>query len=415
MDEKKTSLSLWTRDFKIITIGSVVSMLGNQIAGFSMSLLVLDYTSSTLLYAIYLMCYTIPQIILPTFAGSILDRFSRKKAIWMLDFTSAALYLAMAIILSTGWFNFPVFALTCVLIGSINSVYSVAYNSFYPLLITEGNMNKAYSVASLLESFVVIGAPISAMVYQTVGIVPLLFANSACFLIAAIFETQIKAKEDYIEKQKLTKKEVPLLKQTLLDTKEGFNYLKENKGLLFIALYFTFNSISGSFQGVTLLPYMKNTYANGALLYSLVGVCMTAGRGAGSLVNYRLSYPKDKKYYITLFVYVTLAFSFAIALFLPLWLMFVVFFITGILGVTSYTLRAAATQTYVPDEKKGRFNGAFNMMAMFGSLVGEGAAGVLSERFELRTLFVCAFVFEGICALIFIGGHKKEIAPIYDR
>ena len=44
---------LWTRDFTIITLGSVISMLGNSMSGFALSLLVLDYTGSNLLYAIY--------------------------------------------------------------------------------------------------------------------------------------------------------------------------------------------------------------------------------------------------------------------------------------------------------------------------------------------------------------------------
>ncbi len=40
---------LWTRDFTIITLGSVISMLGNSMSGFALSLLVLDYTGSNLL------------------------------------------------------------------------------------------------------------------------------------------------------------------------------------------------------------------------------------------------------------------------------------------------------------------------------------------------------------------------------
>lgn len=44
--------------------------------------------------------------------------------------------------------------------------------------------------------------------------------------------------------------------------------------------------------------------------------------------------------------------------------------LTGILGVTSYTIRISATQSYVPDEKKGRFNGAFNMLNTVGSFTG---------------------------------------------
>ena len=85
------SPSLWTRDFTIITIGSVISMFGNALSGFAMSLMVLDISNSTMLYAIYIAMYTIPQLILPIISGAILDRFSRKKMIYTLDFISAGL------------------------------------------------------------------------------------------------------------------------------------------------------------------------------------------------------------------------------------------------------------------------------------------------------------------------------------
>ncbi|HAE16013.1 MAG TPA: MFS transporter, partial [Erysipelotrichaceae bacterium] len=57
-----TENTLWTRDFTIITIGSVISMLGNAMSGFAISLMVLDFTESTMLYAIFLAVFTIPQI-----------------------------------------------------------------------------------------------------------------------------------------------------------------------------------------------------------------------------------------------------------------------------------------------------------------------------------------------------------------
>ena len=61
---------LWTKDFTTITLGSVVSMMGNSIAGFAMSLFVLDYMDSTLLYAIYIFLYTLPQIAAPITIGT---------------------------------------------------------------------------------------------------------------------------------------------------------------------------------------------------------------------------------------------------------------------------------------------------------------------------------------------------------
>ena len=148
--KKENTNPLWTRDFTIITLGSVVSMVGNSLSGFAMSLMVLDYTSSSLFYAIYIMVFTLPQLIVPVFSGAILDRFSRKKTIYTLDYISSLLYLAVGLLLFNGWFNYPLFALFVFILGSIQSIYQVAYQSFYPMLISEGNFSKAYSVASML-------------------------------------------------------------------------------------------------------------------------------------------------------------------------------------------------------------------------------------------------------------------------
>ena len=163
--ENKTP-SLWTRDFTIITAGTVVSMFGNAMADFAMSLMVLDISKSTLLYAVYLAMYTIPQIIMPIFSGAILDRYSRKKTIYILDFISAGLYLVMAWALSTGWFSFPVFAMFCFVLGCIISIYMVAYDSLYPLLITEGNYQKAYSIQSILDTVSMVMVPVAAFLYR---------------------------------------------------------------------------------------------------------------------------------------------------------------------------------------------------------------------------------------------------------
>ena len=198
---------LWTRDFTIITIGSVVSMFGNAMAGFAMSLMVLDISESTLLYAIFIAAFTVPQLFMPLISGAFLDRFSRKKTIYTLDFVSAFLDILMAVILFTGWFSFPVFIIYCLLLGTIQSTYMVAYESFYPLLITEGNYQKAYSIASVLETLSAVMVPVATFLYGKIGLAPLLIVNGVCFFIAAVMETRIKAEEHYIEAQKKTQME----------------------------------------------------------------------------------------------------------------------------------------------------------------------------------------------------------------
>ncbi|MCD7735200.1 MAG: MFS transporter, partial [Clostridiales bacterium] len=141
---------LWSRDFTIITLGSVVSMVGGTLSGFALSIMVLDYTGSTLLYILTNVGYQLPMLICPLIAGPYLDRMSRKKAIYRLDFLSAGIALVMFLLLRSGWYSYPVLLGYTVLSGAIESVYSVAYDSLYPNLIPEGHLSQGYSVSSLL-------------------------------------------------------------------------------------------------------------------------------------------------------------------------------------------------------------------------------------------------------------------------
>ena len=280
MPDQKKAERLWTRDFTIITLGSVVSMFGNSMSGFAMSLMVLDISDSTLLYSVYIAMFTLPQLFMPIVSGALLDRFSRKKTIYMLDFVSAFLYILMAALLAAGWFSFPVFAVYCFILGAIQSTYRVAYESFYPLLISEGNFQKAYSIASVLETLSAVMVPVSTFLYGRIGLAPLLLVNGICFFIAAVMETRIGAEEHYIAEQQKTKLEGGHpFRQVMADTKEGFLYLSQERGLLAVAAYFAFSAICGGVSSVLVLPYFKRTFENGEYWYMFVMAFFAGGQG----------------------------------------------------------------------------------------------------------------------------------------
>ena len=415
-DSGSTPRPLWTRDFTIITLGSVVSMLGNALSGFAMSLMVLDISKSTLLYAIYIAMYTLPQLFMPILSGAVLDRFSRKKTIYSLDFLSAFLYALMAVFLSTGWFSFPLFAAYCFLLGSIQSTYMVAYQSFYPLLISEGNFQKAYSIASVLETLSAVMVPVSAFLYRQIGLSPLLAINALCFLLAAIMETQIRADETYLETQKETREaELRAGRQMLRDVREGFAYLRSEKGLLAVAVYFAFSAVCGGISTVIVLPWFKSVYENGEYLYMLVWGMALVGRALGGMVHYRVNIPPGYRYRAALTVYIVISVLEGVYLFTPIPVMMALCFLIGIGGITSYTIRISATQSYVPDERKGRFNGAFNMISTAGALVGEVLAGVLTLVMPERVVLLSAMLVCALAAVVFIGGNREHVAHIYNR
>lgn len=412
MENTQNKPKLWTRDFAIITGGSVVSMMGNIISGFALGILVLDYTGSTLLYALYMFLYTFPRIVMPILSGPYLDKFSRKKVIYSLDFLSALLYSALAGVMLMGWFSFPILAVGTFIVGGIDSVYRVAYDSFYPLLISEGNYQKAYSIASILETLTTFVVPLSVFLYKSIGITPLLIANAVSFFVAAVLETQIKQKEEYSEARK---EESYGMKRYLSDFKEGLKYLKLERGLMAITAYFTVSSLLGGAMGVLQLPYFKSNFTNGEYLFMLVGMGGVLGRLIGGSVYYKFQMPTKYKYYIALCVYIGTSFIDGTFLFAPLKIMAVMMFISGLMGVTSYNIRISATQSYVPDERKGRFNGTFEMLNTSGMMLGEVIAGALSVMMSERAILL---VLGGICvlaAIVFIGGNRKAVSNIYNR
>jgi MFS family permease len=407
----KAEWPLWTRNFTLITIGTTVSKVGNALTGFAMSLLVLDYTHSTVFYALYLFFYMSPRVIMPLLSGPFLDRFSRKRTLYMLDFGASALLLLMAAVLQSGHFHFFIFAVFCFVLGAIDSVYGVAYDSFYPLLISEGNHSKAYSVASTIETVSAIMIPVSAYVYNMVGIKPLFIADAVTFFAAAVMETRIHIQEVYAQKQQKAVG-TTLVATYKKDFKEGISYLFGEKGLFAIVIYFTFNSFANGASAVVTLPYFKSVYRNGEYIYMIVWGMSVLGRVMDGAFHYKVKLPAKAKFGIALAAYIMSSLLEGSYLFFPMWAMIVMCFLYGFMDTTSYNIRISATQRYVPDEKKGRYNGTFAMIATTGYIIGELFSGALTSVLPGR--MVLAFSM-GICAIsaVLIIGRNKRVAEMY--
>ncbi len=401
---------LWTRDFTILTLGSVVSMLGNAVAGFAIGLLVLDKTDSVLLYALFMTCYSLPRIFLPMIAGPYLDRFSRKRVIYTLDFISAALYSVFFVLLLRGFFDYTTYLLMSMVIGGIDSVYSVAYESFYPTLIAEGNMTRAYSIESLIYPLSnAIMVPIAGICYKTIGLAPLFLFNALTFLTAAIAETQIKAIEAHIAKAA----EHFNSSQFVRDLKEGFAYLRRERGLNAITWFFFVMMFTSSICMTLALPYFKSlTLVDGVMQYTLVMSANTIGRLIGGSVHYFYRYPASKKYNIALFVYVAISVIDGAYLFFPFWMMLFFMLFDGMFGVTSYNIRISGTQNYLPDEMRGRFNGLFQMLSILGTIGGQLIAGAIGDMFDIRWVVagcMCILILSIFVIVIPNGEHIKKI------
>ena len=403
---------LWTRDFTIITLGTVVSLLGGSLTGFAVSLLVLDYTGSTFLYALFIVVFNAPKVFMPVLAGPYLDKFSRKKAIYSLDFCSSALLLLMFFLLRGGrTVGYGALLAFAVINGVIGSVYQVAYDSLYPNLITEGNLRKAYSISSMLYPLAAVMTPVAAWMYGTVGIAPIFLITAGCYFVAACFETQIRARETHLQE----KHEPFSARQFRSDFREGVRYLRSEPGLMVITLYFAVNALTGEGAQTLLLPYFKSTPHLGELRYTYVMAFAVIGRLIGGMVHYRFRYPANRKLAIAIFVYTAISVIEGTVLFLPAAVMMAAEFTTGLMGVTSYNIRISGTQNYVPDDHRARFNGVFQMATTVGSICGPLLMGALGEALPIRGVIIGSSALNILVVYLVMYRGRDKVRPIYNQ
>ncbi len=422
MKQNKPPQGLWTWDFTIITAGSVISLIGGVLSSFAMSMMVLDYTGSVFLYALYNASYQIPMLVCPILAGPYLDRMSRKKVIYRLDFLSAVLFAGLFLLLKSGWFSFPVLLCFSLIRGSIDSVYMVAYDSLYPNLVEGNNLSKAYSISGMLQSIMMVAYPLGALAYDLLGGVEPLFAvNAVCFFAAACFERCIRHVETHMDNA-LPADGAGAIKRFRQDLRDGVSYIAGEKGLLAITLYFMFSNFAGAGAGGLYLPFFRSHAAQFAMwpvaavtLYTIVSTFSEAGRVAGGLIHYKIKLPTGQKFAIAMTIYVLINLIECTLLFLPIPVMALVFFVDGMLGVTSYNIRIAATQSYLPDSRRARFNGAYQMLTSVGSLCGTLLAGTMAEILPERAVILLFGAVGLAAAWGFIFRRRKEVAAIYNR
>ncbi len=439
---------LWNRNFAILVIGSFISMVGYTCASFAISLSVYDTTGSVLFYALTLVTAVLPKLVVPMIAGTVFDRHSRRKAIPRIDYCYTTLFLTIGLLTHFGIMKYWMFFISALILGTLDGTYMVAFDSLFPLLTTTQNTRKAYSINSMLYPIAsIITTPLTLLGYDSIGPVALFLGASVLFAITATVELWIILREPHLvpfkpeEQAKLppSPRELEYLSQGkdlsaftarkekgsfIGDFKEGIKYIAGEKGLLAITIYFFVISLCGGIMGTLNLPYFRSNVfmvggkaIDGMWAYFIVFGSSTLGRIIGANVQYRIKFPKDIRYNVAVFVYITINITSIIVFHLPVWLMACVMFVEGTLSVTSYNIRISSTSTYVPDDKRGRFNGAFLLFNMLGTILGQLIAGFVGDikGVTVPVIISIVYIVNLLFVFIIIVPAKKHISPIYNR
>ena len=402
--------TLWTKNFTIINLGTVISAIGGVAMGFALSFVVFDNTGSTLMMALFAAASSLPGVILPVLISPYLDNFRRKPVIVGLDYLSAVIYLLFGLYLLKHSFSLPLYLLFSLLCGSIGSVYNLAYESLYPNLIPNGFAQKGYTVSGMLYPTVtMVMTPVASILYTQLGLGVLCLGEGLLLAAAASVETQINVEEHIKPGGKFS------FHDYIRDFREGFRYLKKEKGLLRIYGYMPITQGVSQATEPLIRAWFRTAPGLNLTMYALFTTAEFIGRTVGGLVHYKFEIPPEKRFSLAYLVYVTYNIMDTVLLWLGFPLMLVNRGVCGFLGINSATLRASSVQNYLPDNMRAKVNAVFNMLYALVPTLLTLAVGALGEVMDYR-LCVTLVSAAGLlpCYLIMWRG-REDVKKVYNR
>ncbi len=399
---------LWTKDFTLITTTTILSAVGGEAMSLPVSLLVFDETQSTFLSSLILVCSMLPDILLPILISPIIDKFSKKKWIVGLDILMAAIYIGMGFWLLSHPFQYGLYLVYTLAVAAISVFYNLSYCAWYPDLIPAGSEQKGYSVsATIYPTVTILMAPAATFLYEHV-------AMGYIFLFVGALTVLSISLEVHIREIRPSAREGYGIRQYFTDIREGFRYIRKEKGIRNIYTYMGItNGVSNGVGLITQAYYQTQAWLTVTMLGFLKSSEMI-GRMMGGLVQYKKEIPVNKRYGVTKFVYTFYNAMDSLLLYMPFPFMLANRFLCGALGTTTATLRETAVQCYLPPEIRARIMAFFQVFFAVGGIAFQLLAGFLGQYLPFRPLAFGLGMFSMIsmAALIFVP--KNQNRPVFE-
>ncbi|TAK24118.1 MAG: MFS transporter [Chloroflexota bacterium] len=187
---------LWRdRDFLKLWLGQTASVFGSQVGGFALPLvaiMVLEASPASL--AALRVADLVPGIVVGLFAGVLVDRARRRRLMILADLGRALLLLTIPTAAFAGFLNIALLAIVALLVGTLATVFDIAYQAYLPTLVRPERLIEANSkLTGAQESIEVVGFGLAGAIVQAVTAPGAILVDAFSFVVSAISLGSIRA------------------------------------------------------------------------------------------------------------------------------------------------------------------------------------------------------------------------------
>jgi MFS transporter, DHA3 family, macrolide efflux protein len=380
--EAKGPLKLWNRDFLLLWQGQLVSQVGQRACGLAMLFFIKETTGSASLMGLIVVLSSLPGVLLGPMGGTFADKFSRKNILVYGDLLNGLFVMSLAVMMfvmpqSTNLLIIWLFVVATAW-NIIFAFFTPAVQAAIPDLVPDNKLDLANSLNQLaLFISLFIGQGLGGILYAATGASALFLINAGTYFFASGSETFIRIPQPLPQEKK---KGSAAFKAFISDTKEGLQYVWNQKGMrilfLVAALLYLFIAPMNLLLPFYVEDYLKlNADWYGYMLMSL---------GVGSVLGYLIAGSanvrgRDQS---TLIILSLLGASIGMGVlgfltqpYIVLGVLFLVGLMAGIFMVKATTVLQLAS----PSDIRGRVFGLLATLTSGLAPLGMGIAGVIAD------------------------------------
>lgn len=226
------------KNITLFLTGKLTAALGSSIYGFAIGLYILAETGSSLNFAITLILTVLPRILLAPIAGTLSDRWERKKIIIISDFACAGWLLFIFFLFTFFVQEIWVLYLATAVLNTLNTFYSTAVTSAIHNMVGSEYLQKAMSLNQAAVSIsTILGPVLGGVLFGFLDISVFMTLNIIAFTISGIASI-------FISYDLFAEKKVNEIKTSVItELKSGISYVRNNKflkSLIMLSIFLNF-------------------------------------------------------------------------------------------------------------------------------------------------------------------------------
>lgn len=408
------------RNYGLLWVGQLISVFGDWILLIALPFYIFNLTGSALATGAMFMAANLPRVLLGSVAGVFVDRWNRKRTMIAADLLRAALILTLLTVHSVHWLW--IVYLVSFVQASITQFFTPAKNAVIPLIVGERDLIAANTLSSLSGELTRLIAPaLGGALFGLFGLASVVWIDSASFLISGllIIGIALPAKTPNVDMAPRDRSWTAVWGEW----RDGMRLMRADPTITAIFATAGAAMIGEGFFTVMMVPFVKEVLHGGPQVFGLLASAQAIGGLIGSLFIGRFGKTVRPAVLIPIsgllfgLSDITLANLPGRGGLSPLLVGVVAICLAGAPVVGFYVGLQTLLQSSVADAYRGRVFGAYGTTVALMTLVGQGMASLLGNRFGVVPIFTLAGCFEllgGLVAFILLrrASHLAAATPL---